>query len=376
MVLYQDIANYLNSKTKYRPQIGIICGSGLSKLSNSLTNTEVFEYKDIPGFPTATVPGHAGELVFGLLGGIETVCMRGRFHFYEGNEMDKVVLPVRVMRLMGVKLLIVTNAAGGINPEFNVGDIMIIQDHYGLPTSAGNTPLRGLNDDALGPRFIAMSDAYDLTLQNYVLDAASKLGLTKIIRPDGTYCFLSGPTYETPTEGRFLRLLGVDSVGMSTVPEIVVARHCGMKILGLSLITNKVICDKKEKDMPHATHEEVLEAVEISGKHVEAIIKEIAKEDVLGAYLARLPNFTYDETKNTHHASAATGSSQVAKSDCKCVPKCQCGSGCGSPKKECKDKVAKRGGNAQTWDVITKVAFGVFLGVALTRALACRACNR
>jgi purine-nucleoside phosphorylase len=130
--LYENIADYLASKTAYRPVVGIICGSGLSGLSNSLTNTETFHYENIPGFPQATVPGHAGELVFGLLGGLQCVCMRGRFHFYEGNDMEKVVLPVRVMRLLGVKLLIVTNAAGGVNPDYNVGDIMIIQDHFGL----------------------------------------------------------------------------------------------------------------------------------------------------------------------------------------------------------------------------------------------------
>jgi purine-nucleoside phosphorylase len=128
---YEQVASFLSSKTKYRPEIGIICGSGLSGLSKSLSETETFKYEDIPGFPEATVAGHHGELVFGVIGGIETVCMRGRFHFYEGNSMDKVVLPVRVMRLMGVKLLIVTNAAGGLNPEFEVGDIMVIQDHFG-----------------------------------------------------------------------------------------------------------------------------------------------------------------------------------------------------------------------------------------------------
>jgi hypothetical protein len=208
-----------------------------------------------------------------------------------------------------------------------------------------------LNDDALGPRFIAMSDAYDETLQNYVLDAANKLGLSKVVRPNGTYCFLSGPTYETPTEGRFLRLLGVDSVGMSTVPEIIIARHCGMKILGLSLITNKVICDKKEKALPHATHEEVLEAVEESGKHVEAIIKEIAKAEILGAYLAALPAFKYDASKNAgHHAPAAVaapaggccGAKKAAaaatagcgaKRGCDCGDDCKCGTDCKCPPK-------------------------------------------
>lgn len=311
---YETIANYLAGQTAYRPVVGIICGSGLSGLSKSLTNTQTFNYEDIPGFPQATVPGHAGELVFGLLGGLDCVCMRGRFHFYEGNDMETCVLPVRVMRLLGVKLLVVTNAAGGINPEFNVGDIMIIQDHFGLPCAAGMTPLRGPNDDALGPRFCAMSDAYDERLQDFVLAAAKKLGLSKVVRPNGTYCFLSGPTYETRTEGRFLRLLGVDTVGMSTVPEIITARHCGMKILGLSLVTNKVIVEKGETG--HANHEEVLAAVEVSGKHVEAIIKEIAKAEILGAYLAELPPVAYQPKQPSASAAPprSTSSSSTSSS--------------------------------------------------------------
>lgn len=289
---YEQIAEYLKQKTRYRPEIGIICGSGLSGLSKTLHNTETFHYSEIPGFPQATVPGHAGELVFGLLGNIECVCMKGRFHYYEGNDMLKVVLPIRVMRLLGVKLLIVTNAAGGLNSNFSVGDIVVIQDHFGLPCMAGLTPLRGVNDDALGPRFPSMSDAYDKKLQEFVLNAAEKLSIRDRIRPNGTYCFLSGPTYETPTECRFLKLLGGDTVGMSTVPEIIAAKHCGMKILGLSLVTNIVVMDKNSDAVP-ASHAEVLEAVDASGRYVEAIVTEIAKKEILGDYLQSLPNFTY-----------------------------------------------------------------------------------
>jgi len=285
----EDIARYLLSQTKYRPEVGIICGSGLSGLSKSLSNPHTFDYSTIPNFPEATVPGHTGELVFGDIGGVQCVCMRGRFHFYEGNSMEKVVLPVRVMRLMGVKLLIVTNAAGGLNPDFNVGDIMIIQDHFGLPAMAGNNPLVGLNLDHIGPRFPAMSDAFDENLQEMVLHIGEKLGLSSSLRPNGTYCFVSGPNYESKAECRFLRLIGGDSVGMSTIPECIAAKHCGMKILGLSLITNKVVMNN-DKDAVHASHHEVLEAVNNSGKKVEALVKNLINRATIGAYLDALPS--------------------------------------------------------------------------------------
>jgi len=206
--------------------------------------------------------------------------------------MEQVILPVRVMRLMGVKLLIVTNAAGGLNPDFNVGDIMVIQDHFGLPALAGNQPLRGENNDQLGPRFPAMSDAYDQDLQAIVLQAAGELGLTDRVRPNGTYCFVSGPCYETKVECRFLRSIGGDSVGMSTVPEVIAAKHCGMKILGLSLITNKVVIDNS-KTAVHASHAEVLAAVNASGLHVEAIVKRIVTKDIIGQFLSTLPAVNY-----------------------------------------------------------------------------------
>ena len=153
---HHAIASHLLNRIKDRPVVGVICGSGLSNLSDCLEYPQTFQYKDIPGFPMATVPGHAGELVFGTTGGVTVVCMRGRFHYYEGNSMETVILPVRVMRLLGVKLLVVTNAAGGLNPIYNIGDIMVIQDHFGMPAIAGNHPLRGLNDDAIGPRFPAV----------------------------------------------------------------------------------------------------------------------------------------------------------------------------------------------------------------------------
>jgi purine-nucleoside phosphorylase len=195
------------------------------------------------------------------------------------------------MRLLGVKLLIVTNAAGGLNPKFNVGDIMIIQDHFGMPLVAGNHPLRGLNDDSMGPRFPAVSDAYDDELQRIVLQCAEELKLTNVVRPDGTYCYVSGPAYESRAESRFLLSIGGDSVGMSTVPEVIAAKHAGMKVLGLSLITNKVVFTKHET--LHATHAEVLQAVEQSGRNVEAIVRLFISREKIGDYLAKLPAVDY-----------------------------------------------------------------------------------
>ena len=315
---YIECATFLNRHIRedlLNPEIMIICGSGLSGLSKNLAQSQTFNYEDIPGFPRATVPGHHGELVLGYLGGLRCMCMRGRFHFYEGNSMDKVVFPVRVGKCLGVKLLLVTNAAGGLNPDHNVGDIVIIQDHVGFPTLTGQHPCTGINDNTLGPRFFPTSDAYDPALQDIVINAItstpSLYAMKKYIRPDGTYCFVSGPSYESKTEARFLRMLGGDVVGMSSVPEVLAARHCGMKILGLSLITNKVLMGDegkkkrsldnlddfsksvavKEDNVIHATHEEVLGAVQDSGRRVETLVKTVIQEDRLRGLLDTIPTF-------------------------------------------------------------------------------------
>ena len=243
---YDLAAAYLKKLVPNRPQVGVICGSGLAGLSNAIENPITVLYEDIPGFPRATVAGHTGELVFGTINGIEVVCMRGRFHYYEGNEMSTVALPVRVFRQLGVKLLIVTNASGGLNPNYNVGDISIIHDHFGLPILAGNNPLIGHNDDNVGPRFPAVSDTYDPTLQKKILECAKDLKIDKFIHKDATYCFVSGPSYESRAECKFLRSIGGDMVGMSTIPEIIAAKHCGMKVVGLSLITNAVVMENSE----------------------------------------------------------------------------------------------------------------------------------
>jgi purine-nucleoside phosphorylase len=289
---YEIAAKYLMGAVPHRPVLGVICGSGLSGLSNCVENPVTVHYHDIPGFPEATVPGHKGELVFGTINGIEVMVMRGRFHFYEGNSMTNVVMPVRCMRLMGVKMLIVTNAAGGLNPAFNVGDIGIVQDHFGLPIVTGQNPLIGLNDDGLGPRFPALSDTYDSTLQSHVIQCAKALGYEKYVHSDCTYCFVTGPAYESRAECRFLRSIGGDMVGMSTVPEIVAAKHVGMKVLGLSLITNKVVIEKT-KDTVHASHEEVLAAVQSAGSRVESIVKKLISKEVLGEFLDNCPTVKY-----------------------------------------------------------------------------------
>ena len=288
---YEVVADYLLRTTQYRPVIGIICGSGLSGLSKSLQNPVTIQYHDIPGFPEATVPGHSGELVFGTMDGIEVVCMRGRFHYYEGNDMSKVVLPVRAMRLIGVKLLVVTNAAGALNKSYKVGDIVVIQDHFGTPLIAGNHPLRGINDDLLGPRFPSVSDAYDTRLQSIIVKCARDIGISDYIRENGTYCYVSGPAYESRAESKFLRSIGGDCVGMSTIPEVITAKHCGMKILGLSFMTNKVIIE--QSDGPPASHQEVLEAVEKSGIHVENLVKAFITKNNLQSILAEVPKLEY-----------------------------------------------------------------------------------
>ena len=250
---YRQAASFLKTTLEainfQFPTTGIICGSGLSGLSKTLTNATTIKYGDIPGFPShTTVAGHKGEIVIGFLNeNVPAICFRGRFHSYEGHDMNTVALPVRIMRCIGVKLLIVTNAAGGLNPSYNVGDVVNVMDYFALPMLAGKNPLVGPNDDDMGPRFPPVSNAFDPELQELVLKSAKGLGIDQFVRKDGTYCFVSGPMYESKAECRFLRSVGGDSVGMSTVPEIVAAHHSGMKVVCLSLITNKVVIKGDER---------------------------------------------------------------------------------------------------------------------------------
>ncbi|CAI5724340.1 unnamed protein product [Hyaloperonospora brassicae] len=261
---------FLQQRVTHRPLVGIVCGSGLAGLSQCLSHQQVIPYKAIPQFPCSTVEGHPGELVFGDLNGLHVVCMRGRFHSYEGYALHETALPIRVMYLLGIQYLIVTNAAGGLNPDFHVGDVMILTDHLNMPGLSGQHPLIGPNDARFGARFTPLSDCYDKQLQALARRVAADVGLAHKTR-SGVYCFVSGPTYETPTECRFLRLVGGDAVGMSTVPEVVVAAHCGLKVLGLSLITNKALFPGDEGE--GASHAEVLEAVQATQHDIETYVR-------------------------------------------------------------------------------------------------------
>ncbi|KAF0041540.1 hypothetical protein F2P81_007438 [Scophthalmus maximus] len=269
---YKETADWLLAHTEQRPKVAIICGSGLGSLADLLEDKTVFPYKDIPRFPTSTVPGHAGQLVFGKLQGRECVCMQGRFHFYEGYDIQTVTFPVRVFFLLGVETLIVTNAAGGLNDAYNEGDIMLIKDHINLPGFAGQNPLCGQNDERFGVRFPCMSDAYDRELRALARQTAEEQGCGGFLQ-EGVYCMVAGPSYETIAECRLLRTLGADTVGMSTVPEVLVARHCGLRVLGLSLITNMTVTDYDSNQK--ANHEEVLQTTRNRTQDLERFVSNL-----------------------------------------------------------------------------------------------------
>jgi purine-nucleoside phosphorylase len=252
---YGEIAQFIRARTQCRPTIGLILGSGLNALADEMTGADRLAFDEIPGFVRTTVQGHQGKLVFGNISGQDVVIMQGRAHAYEGHSMQRVTLPVRVMAELGVRTLIVTNAAGGVNASFRAGDLMLIVDHIGFMTMVGGNPLWGPNDDTLGPRFPAMNNAYDKQLRKLTLEVARELGIDL---KQGVYAGLGGPTFETPAEVRFLRMAGADACGMSTVPEVIVARHMGLRVLGISGISNATIDDPDAEES--ANHEEVLAA--------------------------------------------------------------------------------------------------------------------
>ncbi|XP_010085219.1 PREDICTED: purine nucleoside phosphorylase, partial [Pterocles gutturalis] len=268
--VYKETADWLHARTVQHPKTAIICGSGLGGLADVLDNKTIFPYEDIPHFPRSTVAGHVGRLVFGELNGQPCVCMQGRFHYYEGYSASAVTFPIRVFFLLGVEILIVTNAAGGLNPHFQVGDIMFIRDHISMFGLGGQNPLRGPNDERFGVRFPCMSDAYDQDLRSLAMESVQELGFQSFAR-EGVYCLLGGPCYETIAECRVLQALGADAVGMSTVPEVIVARHCGLRVLGISLITNKAVMSYSSQEKTN--HEEVLR---ISVVRAEALQKLVA----------------------------------------------------------------------------------------------------
>ncbi len=259
-------ANGVRARTSHKPRVGIILGSGLNDLADSVQKADAISYGELPNWPVSTVHGHAGRLVIGELEGQSVLVMQGRIHFYEGYSMSQITLPVRVMLRLGLEVMIVTNAAGGVNPDFTPGDVMLITDNLNLMGMSGANPLMGPNIDELGPRFPDMSQAYDRDL----MDAARKVAKqNNITLREGVYCGLSGPSFESPADLRFLRMAGTDAVGMSTVPEVIVARHGGMRVLGFSGISNKANLDGSTV----TTHEEVIEAGKIITPKVETIIR-------------------------------------------------------------------------------------------------------
>ncbi len=265
-----EAAAYIKSRTSIEPQVVIVTGSGLSALADQASNAVSIPYSDIPGFPTSTVQGHPGELVLGRLEDRSVAILRGRVHFYEGAPLPQVTFPLRVLHALGASTLIVTNAAGGVNESFQPGDIMLIADHIGLPAMAGNNPLFGPNDTFLGPRFPVMAGAYDRGLRQLAQAAAAENGFTL---QEGVYAWVAGPSFETPAEIRFLRIVGADAVGMSTVPEVIVARHGGMRVLGLSGISNKANLDGSTV----TTHEEVIEAGKVITPKIEKIVRGVLR---------------------------------------------------------------------------------------------------
>lgn len=265
---YRAAAAALRARTSQRPAIGLILGSGLNALADEVEAAQRIAYADIPHFPVPGVVGHVGQAVIGRLAGREVLILQGRAHAYEGLSQQRVALPVRVMHELGITTLIVTNAAGGINPSYRAGDLMLIVDHIGLNALVGHNPLWGPNDDTLGPRFPALSQAYDPALRRLALQVAAGLGIT--LR-QGVYCGLAGPAFETPAEVRFLRLIGADACGMSTVSEVMVARHMGMRVLGFSGITNMAIDDIDAEAV--ADHAEVLEAGRLMIPRLSALLR-------------------------------------------------------------------------------------------------------
>ncbi len=262
------VAEFIRGRTRHQPSVGLILGSGLGPLADQVQDADYIPFDEIPHFVVSTVSGHSGRLVIGQLEGWPVLVMQGRAHYYEGYSMAQVTLPIRVMQALGTWALIVTNAAGGLNTAWQAGDLMLIADHINLIGMVGLNPLCGPNLETFGPRFPDMSVAYDPELRRLAREAAAEAG---ILLREGVYTGLGGPSFETPAELRFLRMIGTDAVGMSTVAEVTVARHGGMRVLGLSGISNIAIFDPQQGHV--ASHEEVLAAGQLIVPRLIAVIK-------------------------------------------------------------------------------------------------------
>jgi purine-nucleoside phosphorylase len=274
MALYDQVmeaAATVQSRSGLKPAVGLILGSGLGDLATEVRDATAIPYGEIPHFLRSTVVGHAGRLLIGMLEDVPVVVMQGRFHFYEGYTLQVLTLPVRVMRVLGVHTLIVTNAAGGLNPAYRPGDFMLIRDHINFPGLTGMNPLIGPNDERLGERFPPLARAYDAELRALARSVA--FTLAEITLHEGVYVMVGGPSYETGAELKFLRLIGADAVGMSTAPEVVVARHMGMRVLGLSLITNTATGEETEK----VNHAEVLTTADAARTKFATLVRGILR---------------------------------------------------------------------------------------------------
>ena len=264
----QQAAQLVRQRLPQAPSVGIVLGSGLGGLADQVQNPVYIPYSEIPGFAVSTAPGHAGRFVAGMLAGKYVLCMQGRLHSYEGHSMQSIVFPIRVMAALGIETLVVTNAAGGVNTGFSIGDLMLIEDHINF---MGANPLTGPNLDELGPRFCDMTFAYDPALRQLAQQVAQQQGVTL---QQGVYLGYMGPSYETPAEIRAFRTLGADAVGMSTVPEVIAANHCGLKVLAMSLITNMAAGIEKKK----LSGDEVIEIANQRAKELQTLVSGIIQQ--------------------------------------------------------------------------------------------------
>jgi len=271
LAMIDEAVSAIRARTNHQPKIGLILGSGLGDLAESVSPADFIHYSEIPHWPVSTIQGHKGRLVVGDLGSKPVLIMQGRAHYYEGYPISFIGFPIRVMIRLGVEVLIVTNAAGGVNPDFGPGDVMLIKDHISLMAMGVNNPLRGPNIDEFGERFPDMSRPYDADLLQKARDSAKE---KDIATNEGVYICLAGPSFESPADLRFLRTIGVDAVGMSTVPEVIVARHGGIRVLGLSGISNKANLDGSTV----TTHEEVLQAGKVLVPKLDAIIRGVIRK--------------------------------------------------------------------------------------------------
>ena len=261
----EETANFLKAKMPFMPKVGIVLGTGLGELAKEIKVEKEFSYTDIPNFPVSTVEGHSGKLIIGYLGDVEVFAMQGRFHYYEGYSMQEVTFPIRIMKALGVETLLVSNAAGGMNPEFEIGELMIITDHI---NTFPEHPLRGKNYNELGTRFPDMSKAYDPELIAKAKGIAAKHNIRV---KEGVYLGTQGPTFETPAEYKYFRIVGADAVGMSTVPEVIVAVHANMRVFGMSIITDLGV----EGKIVEVTHEEVQQVANSVQPKMALIMREL-----------------------------------------------------------------------------------------------------